>query len=178
MKKVITISLVLIMTLGISVAAYGSEDTSTGGEQKVRAKIPGPSWILVIPADQKIDYLEEKTDIVHADCGISDPQHIPANSTINAYLTHTGQFTKDGEADKTIDFTLNAYDEDVAVGTKVIVSQWWSDVKTNQCYYDINVVIPKEKWTSAESGKYSTMVTYTSSLVDELTDAPEGGRPT
>lgn len=181
MKKTVSMTLIMILLLSISVTAYATGETgekSTGGTQKVKASISGPSWILVIPADQKINYLAETTDIVHGDCAIADPQHIPANNTINAYLTHTGKFTKDGETEKTINFTLNAYDKDVAAGTQVIVSQWWSDVKTNQCYRDINVVIPKENWTSADSGKYSTKVTYTSSLVNGLTDAPEGGRPT
>ena len=127
MKKLLSFLLALALLSGLSVIAF-ADGESTGGNQTVNAHITGdPSWVLVIPADQTIEFMAEETDIVHHDCSIDNPKHIPADCTINASLTHTGNFTLKTDESKTIPFTLNAFDEEVAAGTPVIVSQYWSD---------------------------------------------------
>ena len=120
MKKLLSFLLALALLSGLSVIAF-AEGESTGGNQAVKAQITGaPSWVLTIPADQTIEFMAEETDIVHHACSIDDPKHIPADCTINASLTHTGNFTLKTDASKTIPFTLNAFDEDVPAGTPVI----------------------------------------------------------
>ena len=180
MKKVISFLSALALVLSLSVLAFAEDEStsgSTGGTQRVLAEVPGPTWELVIPADQTIEYLTEVTDIVHTNCEIQNPQHIPANNTINATLVHTGKFTMEGEGNesKTIAFTLNDYNQrDVAPGTALIASQYWSDIKANYCYENINVMIPRATWEAAEAGKYTTSVTYTSALANELTPTADG----
>ena len=175
MKKILSLLLTLALLAGLSVIAF-ADGESTGGNQAVKAHIPDPSWVLVIPADQTIAFLTEETDIVHADCSIDDAKHIPADCTINASLTHTGEFTLSTDSTKKLPFTLNAFEEDVAVDTPVIVSQYWGDTKNNHCYSQINIVISRDSWNSAESGgTYTTPVTYTSELVDHIVDPADGG---
>ena len=163
--------------MGLTVMAFADDTQSTGGNQIIQAEVPGPSWELVIPADQTIEYLAEVTDIVHANCAIQNARHIPANNTINATLTHTGVFTMSGEGneDKKIAFTMRAYNQkDVAAGTPVTVAQYWSDLKVCYSMSLINVMIPRETWQGAESGTYTTPVTYTSALANEITPAADG----
>ena len=176
MKKLLSFLLALALLSGLSVIAF-ADGESTGGNQTVNAHITGdPSWVLVIPADQTIEFMAEETDIVHADCSIDNPKHIPADCTINASLTHTGNFTLKTDESKTIPFTLNAFDADVAAGTPVIVSQYWSDTRNNHCYAKFNIVISRDSWKSAEQGgTYTTPVTYTSELVDHIVDPADGG---
>ena len=189
MKKILSLLLTLALLSGLSVIAFASEDPadggatggdqtrSTGGNQAVTARITGaPSWVLVIPADQTITFMAEETDIVQANCMIENPKHIPADCTINASLTHTGNFTMSTDENKKIPFTLNAFDDDVAVGTPVIVSQYWSDTRNNHCYSGINIVISRDSWKNAQAGgTYTTPVSYTSVLVDEITAPADGG---
>lgn len=187
MKKLLSFLLTLALLSGLSVIAFAEGEGeggassastgSTGGNQAVTAHITGdPSWVLVIPADQSIEYMAEETDIVHHDCSIDNPKHIPADCTINASLTHTGNFTLKTDESKTIPFTLNAFDADVAAGTPVIVSQYWSDTRVNHCYAEFNIVISRDSWKSAEAGgTYTTPVTYTSELVDHIVDPADGG---
>lgn len=180
MKKVISFLSALALVLSLSVLAFAEDETtsnSTGGYQAVKAEVPAPSWELVIPADQTIEYLTEVTDIVHGSCDIQHAQHIPDNNTINATLKHTGKFTMEGDGNesKTIAFTLNDYNQkDVAVGTPLIAAQYWSDIKETWCYQQINVMIPRATWEAAEAGKYTTSVTYTSALENKLTPPADG----
>lgn len=189
MKKILSFLLAFMLLSGLTLSAFaddgdGGEDsgssaanTSTGGNQAVKAKVTGtPSWDLVIPANQVIEYLTEKTDIVHDDCEINNPKHIPPDSTINATLTHTGKFTMDTDANKTLSFTMEAFGKEVAAASPVIVSQYWSDTNDNQCYNEINIVISRTNWENAsDGGNYTTQITYTSALaVGELTDPADG----
>ncbi len=175
MKKILSFLFTLALLSSLSVIAF-AEGESTGGNQAVEAHIPDPSWVLVIPADQTIAFLTEETDIVHQDCSIDNAKHIPADCTINASLTHTGNFTLKTDESKTIPFTLNAFDADVAADMPVIVSQYWSDTRVNHCYAEFNIVISRDSWKSAEQGgTYTTPVTYTSELVDHIVDPADGG---
>ena len=175
MKKILSFLFTLALLSSLSVIAF-AEGESTGGNQAVKAHIPDPSWVLVIPADQTIAFLTEETDIVHHDCSIDNAKHIPADCTINASLTHTGKFTLNTDESKMIPFTLNAFDKEVAAGTPVIVSQYWSDTRGNHCYAEFNIVISRDSWKSAEQGgTYTTPVTYTSELVDHIVDPADGG---
>ena len=176
MKKLLSFLLALALLSGLSVIAF-ADGESTGGNQTVNAHITGdPSWVLVIPADQTIEFMAEETDIVHHDCSIDNPKHIPADCTINASLTHTGKFTLKTDESKTILFTLNAFGEGVPAGTPVIVSQYWGDTNNTNCYSQINIVISRDSWNSAESGgTYTTPITYTSELVDQIVDPADGG---
>ena len=180
MKKAISLLLTFVLLSGMTFTAFADgESTSgaTGGNQTVEAKINETiSWVLVIPADQTIKFLTEETDIVHGNCYITNAKHIPANSTINATLTHTGKFTLDTDGSKTLPFTLKAFDKQIAAGTPVIVSQYWSDTHNNTCYGEIFVVISTDSWKSAEAGgNYTTPVTYTSALsVGVLSDPADG----
>ena len=173
MKKILSFLLAFMLLSGLTLSAFaddgdGGEDsgssaanTSTGGNQAVKAKVTGtPSWDLVIPANQVIEYLTEKTDIVHDDCEINNPKHIPPDSTIN----------------KTLSFTMEAFGKEVAAASPVIVSQYWSDTNDNQCYNEINIVISRTNWENAsDGGNYTTQITYTSALaVGELTDPADG----
>ena len=178
MKKLLSFLLALALLSGLSVIAF-ADGESTGGNQTVNAHITGdPSWVLVIPADQTIEFMAEETDIVHHDCSIDNPKHIPADCTINASLTHTGEFTLSTDSTKKLPFTLNAFgeEEDVPVGTPVIVSQYWGDTRVNHCYAEFNIVISRDSWNSAESGgTYTTPITYTSELVDDIVAPADGG---
>ena len=180
MKKAISLLLTFLLLSGMTFTAFADgESTSgaTGGNQAVEAKINETiSWVLVIPADQTIQFLTEETDIVHGNCYITNAKHIPANSTINATLTHTGAFTMDTDESKTLPFTLKAFGKQIAAESPVIVSQYWSDTHNNQCYGEIFVVISRESWDAAEAGgDYTTPVTYTSVLVDEIVKPADGG---
>ncbi len=175
MKKILSFLFTLALLSSLSVIAF-AEGESTGGNQAVKAHIPDPSWVLVIPADQTIAFLTEETDIVHHDCSIDNAKHIPADCTINASLTHTGEFTLSTDSTKKLPFTLNAFEEDVPVGTPVIASQYWGDTNNTNCYSQINIVISRDSWNSAESGgTYTTPITYTSELVDDIVAPADGG---
>ena len=159
MKKIIPLLLAMALLLSLGSAAlagdtgdshtYAPDDSATM-EQTITTNIP----------DNKITWYLE----------------IPADCTINASLTHTGNFTLKTDESKKIPFTLNAFDEDVAAGTPVIVSQYWSDTRNNNCYAEFNIVISRDSWKSAEAGgNYTTPVTYTSELVDHIVDPADGG---
>ena len=180
MKKTLCFLLTFVLLSGMTFTAFADGEStsgSTGGNQTVEAEITGaPSWVLVIPADQTIPFLTEETDIVRGNCMILNAKHIPANSTINATLTHTGAFTMDTDASKTLPFTLKAFGKQIAAENPVIVSQYWSDTHNNTCYNEIFVVISRESWDGAEAGgNYTTPVTYTSVLsVGVLSDPADG----
>ena len=179
MKKILSFLLALALLCSLSITAFAEDasdaEGSTSGKQAVKATVTGdPSWVLVIPADQTIPYLTEETDIVHNDCEINNPKHIPPKSTINASLVHTGVFTLGADTSKTLPFKLNAFGKEVAAGEKVIASQYWSDTHDNQCYNEINIVISRSAWEGADGGVYTTPVTYSSVLVSGITDAADG----
>lgn len=181
MKKTLRFLMAIALLCSLSISVFAEEagetaEVSTGGNQAVKATVTGsPSWELVIPADQTIQYLTEVTDIVHDDCEINNPKHIPANSTINASLTHTGVFLNSYTGQR-LNFTLQAYGKEVEPGKRVIVSQYWSDTRNNSCYNEINMVISRENWKNAEGGStYTTNVFYTSELAEgEITDPADG----
>ena len=93
----------------------------------------------------------------------------------NAYNGPDNVAALGGVSDGTLEWvaeTLASIEE----GTPVIASQYWGDTRNNHCYAEFNIVISRDSWKSAEQGgTYTTPVTYTSELVNDIVDPADGG---
>lgn len=174
---IVVLIVVAVVAVALAVWALSTRVTPEAAAPRLTPKpTPTEEPLTNTIALPQFAWLNLKADTTEQTLTFDNPKHIPADCTINASLTHTGNFTLKTDKSKKIPFTLNAFDEDVAAGTPVIVSQYWSNTRNNNCYAEFNIVISRDSWKSAEAGgNYTTPVTYTSELVDHIVDPADGG---
>ncbi len=184
MKKVITLTLALLMVCAMSVTAFAATTTLT-------TTVPEATYTLNIPANQEIPFGTTKASI--GNITVTDAQGFAVGKNLNVTITYD-EFSAEGISTQ-IPYTLSLYAESTAsnvnsaneeiVSGSLVTFEGKADGTTEGnlkllTSYDssssqktripvsyIRFNANSEDWGKALAGEYSTTITFTAEVVAE-----------
>lgn len=153
MKKILSLTLAIIMMATMSVTAFAADETK---DTTITASIE-PTYTVTIPANTAVTFGNTETDFGAIEVSAA---RLEPNKCIKVSLTTDGELVNAADSTKVIPYVIKAGDAAFTSATYLAAGE-----KT-----ELTINITQEDWNKAYAGEYSDTVTFTVSYEDKTSD--------